>query len=336
MTATLASKERRRGGIVAPVELVVEGVLNPRSLGVSRYARSLGNALVGEGVEYVLRSRPSRAASVHFHLANSSRALLLERPGRMERAVVTVHDVVPRLRALRPLYRARIYPLLSRRASVVIVHSTFAADLLVREAGARPARLEVVPHPARRPEERDRASARADLGWPEDTLIAVLPGVIKPAKLVREALAAVAGTGWRLALSGRPDDAAAVRSARSLGALVLPDPDDAAYERAIVASDCVLCLRAGSVGETNGPLLDALGAGRAVLATPTGSIPEVAGEAAAYCDGTESEIRRALEGLTSEGVRAELERRAASRAAELTWEASAAHHAHVFREVLDE
>ena len=72
---------------------------------------------------------------------------------------------------------------------------------------------------------------------------------------------------------------------------MLPDPSDADYERAIVASDCVLCLRAGSVGETNGPLLDALGAGRAVLATATGSIPEVAGDAALYCDGTPDGIR---------------------------------------------
>ena len=66
---------------------------------------------------------------------------------------------------------------------------------------------------------------------------------------------------------------------------MLPDPSDADYERAIVASDCVLCLRAGSVGETNGPLLDALGAGRAVLATATGSIPEVAGDAVLYATG---------------------------------------------------
>ena len=83
---------------------------------------------------------------------------------------------------------------------------------------------------------------------------------------------------------------------------MLPGPDDADYERAIVAADCVLCLRSGSVGETNGPLLDALGAGRAVLATKTGSIPEVAGDAVDYCDGTEAGICAGLTALADPGV----------------------------------
>src|SRR5262249_62358068 len=98
-------------------------------------------------------------------------------------------------------------------------------------------------------------------------------------------------------------DRATARAARDEGVLVVDTPDDEQYERAIVASDCVLCLRAGSVGETNGPLLDALGAGRAVLATPTGSIPEVAGDAVAYCDETDEGIRHGLARLRDEGVR---------------------------------
>jgi glycosyltransferase involved in cell wall biosynthesis len=247
-----------------------------------------------------------------------------------------VHDVVPRTRALLPLYRALVYPQLARRAGAVIVHTTFAADMLLRETGRRPRRLELIPHPARRPRHTDRVAARHALGWPQDSLIVVVPGVIKPVKLIRETLAAASDApDWRIALAGRLVDRGVAQAARVQGALVLADPDDADYERAIVASDCVLCLRSGSVGETNGPLLDALGAGRAVLATETGSIPEVAGDAVRYCDGTERAIRTGLADLSDPGARGEFERAAVRTAAGLTWEASAIAHAALFRGVFD-
>jgi hypothetical protein len=82
-------------------------------------------------------------------------------------------------------------------------------------------------------------------------------------------------------------------------------------------------------------LLDALGAARAVLATPTGSIPEVAGDAALYCNGTAASIRGGLVALTEVGVRAQLECMAGERGAALSWQASGALHAALFREVLD-
>lgn len=315
--------------------LAVSAVCNPGSLGIARYVSRLEQALARVGVDY----RPVRhgrgAGSAHYHLGNSSRALLVERPGRHVPFLVTVHDVVPRSRALGPLYRARVYPQLLEDARAVVVHSGFAADLLATVAGGRPRRLVVIPHPAPRPRAGRRVDARRTLGWPEDELLVVLPGVIKAAKLVREAVEAVASApGWRLALVGRLADPGAARAARRRGALVLPEPDDAAYEHAIVAADSVLCLRSGSVGETNGPLLDALGAGRAVLATRSGSIPEVAGEAASYCDGTTAGIREGLVRLTDDRVRSDLEGRADRRAGELSWEASAARHVELFREVL--
>jgi D-inositol-3-phosphate glycosyltransferase len=327
---------RGAGACRASQTLVVSGVRDPRSLGISRYAERLAEALAPKQIDYRLGDRAPGDELAHFHLANSSRALLRRRPRDGAPFVATVHDVVPRTRALLPLYRALVYPQLAHSAGAVIVHTVFAADMLVREAGRRPARLELIPHPARPLRDTDRLAARRALGWPEDSLIAVVPGVIKPVKLVGEALAAAAAAlGWRMALAGRVVDRGAARAARAQGALVLPSPDDADYERAIVAADCVLCLRSGSVGETNGPLLDALGAGRAVLATKTGSIPEVAGDAVGYCDGTVNGIRAGLVALSDPGTRDELERAATRRASGLTWEVAASAHAVLFREVLD-
>jgi hypothetical protein len=315
--------------------LSVTGVRNASSLGVARYSGLLRDALISLGVDYRLAVRGNGACN-HYHLANSSRSLLLRKTTPGARLVVTVHDVVPRTPLLSRIYRARVYPQLIEPCCAVVVHSAFAADMVVREAGIRPGRLEVIAHPARRPEGTDRAAAREALRWPAEQLIAVLPGVIKSTKLVREAVAAASRLpGWRLALVGKLRDRSTVRAAEADGVLVVDTPNDREYDDAIVASDCVLCLRSGSVGETNGPLLDAIGAGRAVLATQTGSIPEVGADAVLYCDGTVDGIRMSLAQLSDQSTRSNFERAAEKRAQTLTWDGSATLHADLFREVFD-
>ena len=99
-----------------PAALVVAGVRNSRSPGVALYSSRLARALVDERIEYRLEERAARDADSHFHLANSSRALLAHRPARASAYVVTVHDVVPRMRALiRSTARSRIHALLGAR-----------------------------------------------------------------------------------------------------------------------------------------------------------------------------------------------------------------------------
>jgi len=261
----------------------------------------LAEALRAVGVDYVLAERPGFAP--HWHLANSSRGAIAQAPLSRAPFVVTGHDLRPRTRALEPLYRLVADPLVLRRAAAVVVHSSHAASLLSDRR-----RAHVIPHPATSFPPHERDSTRRELGWHDEERIALLPGVPKRAKLVAEAQAAVR-TPWRL--------------------VVLGTVDDGTYARAFAAADAVLVLRRDSVGESNGPLLDALGAGRAVLATRVGSIPEVAGDAAVLC--TPDTIARGLEEVWH--ARAELERKARSRANELSWEASARSHAALFAEV---
>ena len=279
----------------------VTAIRSVGSLGVSRYCARLADALRAIGVDYVLGERPGRAP--HWHLANSSRGALAQAPTARAPFVVTAHDLRPRTRALEPLYRLVAHPLVLRRAAAVVVHSSYAASLLTDRR-----RAHVIPHPATAFAPLERAAAREALGWDADERVALLPGVPKGAKLVAEARASVRRP-WRL--------------------VVLGTVDDATYARAFAAADAVLVLRRDSVGESNGPLLDALGAGRAVLATRVGSIPEVAGDAAVFC--TPQTVAAGLDELWD--ARSELEGRARSRAAELTWEASARAHAALFAEV---
>jgi len=296
----------------------------------------LAHALAGLGVDYAPAAQPLKGRAPHLHLANSSRGVLWYAAASRARFVVTVHDVLPRSPALAPGYRRAVYPLL-RRAAATVVHSDYAAALLLR-LGAKPRRLEVIPHPARSFETLDRQTARRKLGCDDERPLFLVPGVLKAAKLVDETLAAAAPLlergRLRLGLAGPVRDANLAHRARALGALVLPAPDRELYETAVVAADCVLVLRNGSVGETNGPLMDALGAGRAVLATATGSIPEIAGEAALYCQPTVHGIREGLALLCDpdeRGRRAEIAR---ARAAPFSPHSVAEAHATLFREVL--
>ena len=319
--------------------LRVYGVHEPRSLGPSRYVGRLAAACQEQGLQYVPASAPAVDTLSHFHLGNSSRRVVWQAARETRPYLLTVHDVVPRTRTLTPLYRRVVYPFAVARAASLLCHSRFAADLLGREAGIASARIEIVPHPASPAPTLTRSQALAALGLDEGPPLFVLPGVLKRAKLVAEVVGAarplLAAGRLRLLLAGKVADERTAQEALSAGARVLAFPDDAAYRACLAAGDCILVLRSRSVGETNGPLLDALGAGRAVLATPTGSIPEVAGEAVHYCQATERAIRTGLELLADGSVRSAFEQAAARRALELTWEASAAHHAALFREVFD-
>ncbi len=307
------------------------------SVGVSTYVDELAHALASAGVTYRPSRTPIPGHTVHFHLANSSRSPLWRAPVLRDAFAVTVHDVLPRTRALLPLYH-RALPLLARRASVTIVHSRFAAGLLVG-FGVVARRLEVVPHLAPRRASLDRSSARAALGWDDDRPVFVLPGVLKATKLVHEVLEAasplVRAGRLRLALVGPTRLRALEARAQGAGASLVAAPSTADYREAIIAADAVIVLRADSVGETNGPLLDALAASRPVLATRTGSIPELAGDAARFCEATVHGIRAGLAALCDPGERSARGREAARVARAYRPETVARAHAELLTEVLD-
>ena len=320
--------------------MTVVGVRASASLGVRRYCDRLHDALAVCGVDYRPAERPHTGLRTHWHFANSSRGALWQALPPRQPLLVTVHDVRPRARVLEPTYRLCVHPLVYRRARVIVVHSRFAADMLVADARVRGDRIRIVPHPAPQLSAPGRAEARRRLGWCDERPIALIPGVLKQAKLVHETMAAaeplVRAGRWRLAFVGHVPDARLARAVRAAGAIVEEDPDDTTYQHALSAADAVLVLRAGSVGESNGPLLDALGARRAVLATASGSIPEAAGEAALFCEADADSIRSGLVALEDPSTRRDLEERAGDRAADLSWRASARLHAGLFSEVFGE
>ncbi len=317
---------------------MVAAVHDPGSIGVRTYVERLSAALAEQGIDYRPVSRPDDRGICHFHLANSTRSVVAQAALQRRRYLLTIHDVLPRCAVLRPLQRAVIVPLCARRAATVVVHSHHAASLLDRQVGLAAVRVEVIPHPAPVPRSDDREAARCALGLGGDSRpLFVLPGTLKSAKLVTETLSAagalIATGRLRLLLAGHLDDDGLGSAAAALGAQVLCDPDATSYERAIVAADAVLCLRTESVGESNGPLLDAIGAGRPSLVTGVGSAPEVAGDSARVVAPTVPGIRVGIEALLDADERSWRADAARARAAELTWAAAAQRHRELFAEV---
>jgi glycosyltransferase involved in cell wall biosynthesis len=313
-------------------------VYDPRSIGVSKYVERLAAALAELGVAYRPTARPLRTDTSHFHLANSTRRVVPYAVRAQRGFLLTVHDVVPRATVLRPLQRALVVPLCVKRAVRVLVHSEHAARMLSELYGLGAAQIEVVPMPAPVPGSRDRRAARLALGLePDGSPLFVLPGVLKPAKLVAETVTAarplLARGRVRLLLAGRILDDRLAAEALAAGVQLLRDPGAESYEHAIVAADAVLCLRRDSVGETNAPLLDAIGAGRPSLVTAVGSGPEVAGDAARVVEPTADGIRAGIEALLDQGERDSRAQAANVRAQQFSWAAAARRHRELLQEM---
>jgi glycosyltransferase involved in cell wall biosynthesis len=321
---------------------MISGVLDPRSTGIRAYAERLSDSLALTGLPYALSWRPLPSAPAHFHLGNSTRSLIPDLLRRRDPFVVTLHDVLPRTRALRLPHRALLLPAVIRRASCVIVHSSHAADLLANSTiGPAPRRVEVIPHAATAIGSRSGALARGELavklmpGLEADgPPLFVLPGTLKQAKLVAETLMAasplIAAGRMRLLLAGAAPESWLIEAAQRSGATLLTSPDPETYARAIVAADVVICARADSVGETNGPLLDAIGAGRPALITAVGSAPEVAEDSAVVVPPTTRGLRRGIEELLDPNERRQRAVRAQRLAERFSSERVAARHTELF------
>lgn len=312
----------------------IEGLRADGSLGVRHYADRLARALADLGINYRPREWAPSDHLRHFHLANSSRTALSAAAGRGEPYVLTIHDVLPRTPALVPVYRAWVWPWIVRRAAAVIVHSEHARQLLAIHARED---ARVVFHPVSTPAVRDRSAARALLGWGPGAPIVVMPGVAKASKLSREAILACAPLITeglvRCVIAGRVSDPALRAAATRAGLTMIESPSTPIYQAAIVAADLVLVLRSGSVGEANGPLADALGAGRAVVATRSGSIPEHAGDAAIFTEPDVESIRAAILAAIPPAEQSRLEALSRGRRAALNWSRAARQHLEIFSSV---
>ena len=232
-----------------------------------------------------------------------------------------------------------------RRAAALVVPSEATGREVRRFVGGDPARFHVayhgvdtaVFHPV---EAAERARVRATLGIDDRPYVAFL-GTLEPRKnvpaLVRgwveashrrpdaPALVLAGGPGWDDEVTPTLAAVPAPLVARRIGYLPLGDLAGFLGGAEVVAYP--------SLGEGFGlPVLEAMACGAAVLTSRELSLPEVGGEAVAYCATDDRSVAVGLQALLDDAARRRaLGQAAVARAAEFTWDASAAAHLSAYR-----
>jgi glycosyltransferase involved in cell wall biosynthesis len=264
-------------------------------------------------------------------------------------SVVTLHDATfftesalhspVKARFFRGWTRASL-----RRATVCVVPSRSTAGELSKVAGADRRMLHVAPHgvdPERfhPPSPHEVAAVRARLKLGRTPYVAFL-GALEPRKNVPALI-----EGFARACLNRPDSPALVLAGQ-------PGWDDQVERALDSVPHRIRVIRAGylpfgelagflggaqvvaypSLGEGFGlPVLEAMACGASVLTTRRLSLPEVGGDAVAYCGVGAGDIAEALDELLDDPARrAALAGAAQRRAKDFTWAASAAVHRAVY------
>jgi len=264
--------------------------------------------------------------------------------------VITLHDATffshPDLHSVvkRQFFRAAIRAAV-RRADALIVPSAATGAEVRRYVGGDERAFHVAFHGVdtgtfHRVDEAERARVAASLGLGGAPYIGFL-GTLEPRKNVPALV-----RGWVAAVEHMPDPPALVLAGgpgwdRDVDPAIAAVP---AHLRVIRTGYLPLedlpgflggaqVLAYPSLGEGFGlPVLEAMACGAVVLTTRELSLPEVGGDAVAYCGTAAESIGAALaELLVDASRRAELSAAAGTRAASFTWSASAARHIEAYR-----
>ncbi|WP_298460425.1 glycosyltransferase family 1 protein [uncultured Cellulomonas sp.] len=354
-----------RGGVGRYVEALLPEVAR---LGVSlvvaaqaRDAEAFGQTVPGADVVAVpgIADRPRRLVWEQTGLPALARRVaadVVHSPhytmplGSRVPVVVTLHDATffshPELHS--PV-KARFFRTATRvavrRAAALVVPSQATRSAVLEHAGGDPRRFHVAPHgvdPAvfHPVDDGERERVAASLGLAGRSYVGFL-GTLEPRKnvpaLVRAWVTAVAdrpdppalvlagGPGWDDRVQPAIDAVPAHLDVRRTG--YLPVDDLAPF----LSGARVLAYP--SLGEGFGlPVLEAMACGATVLTTRELSLPEVGGDAVAYCEPDEPAIAAGLAALLdAPGERDSLGRAAVRRAAQFTWAAAAEVHVEAFR-----
>jgi glycosyltransferase involved in cell wall biosynthesis len=236
----------------------------------------------------------------------------------------------------------------ARHADALVVPSRATRDEVLRLVGGRPEKFFVAYHGvdhgrfhATTLTEQERVRRTLDIGdlpyvgflgtlEPRKNVPALVRGWVQACAELDEppALVLAGGRGWDDAIDAALDDVPGHLTVRRPGYLPLDDLP------AFLGGATVLAYP--SLGEGFGlPVLEAMACGATVLTTRELSLPEVGGEAVAYCGTSDVEIGAELLDLLRDPVqRAELGEAATARAQDFTWARAAQTHVEAYESAI--
>jgi glycosyltransferase involved in cell wall biosynthesis len=239
-------------------------------------------------------------------------------------AVFTAHDIIPR----RTVSKTALWKTLFDRFERIVVHSQRGCEQLL-DFGLAAEKLRVIGHPV----------FRSDVIRADDGRTALCLGLIRPYKGTEDAVESVLGVeGARLLVAGDPRvplgglrRAAGDRAEWRLGYL-----SDAELRRALSEATVALFPYRAEI-DVSGALLQVLGAGLPAIVYDIGGLGEVVGHfgaGAVVAPGDVEGMSAALRRLLGDADALASARRGAEYAREeLTWDASAAAHLELYREL---
>ena len=240
-------------------------------------------------------------------------------------AVFTAHDIIPR----RTASKSGLWKSLFDHFDRVVAHSE-RGRVALAEFGVDEDRLRLIPHPA----------FRSDVVRADDGRTALALGLIRPYKGTEDAVEAVLRVnGARLLVVGDPrvpleglQQTAGDRAEWRLG--YVPDSE---VRRALSEATVALFPYRAEI-DVSGALLQVLGAGVPAIVYDIGGLGEVVGRFGAGAvvePGDVAGMATALERLLGDADALAAARQGAERVRdELTWDASAAAHLELYRELL--
>jgi hypothetical protein len=174
-----------------------------KSIGIRLHAEELASELEALGIGCRVSDRSDRSSHIHYHFGNSARSELLPMClGRNQ--LVTVHDVIPRDKRLRPILLPIQRVVLSQHK--LVVHSRYSRELLrtyMPRADPDIVRLAHYLH------DHDHSPRLSFMRTSSLRIRAVIAGLLKEAKGLTELIvAATAFDDVELVLLGSPADAA--------------------------------------------------------------------------------------------------------------------------------
>jgi glycosyltransferase involved in cell wall biosynthesis len=239
-------------------------------------------------------------------------------------AVFTAHDIIPR----RTASRTRLWRVLFDRFVRIVVHSERGRGQLA-DFGVPPERLRVIPHPV----------FRSEVDRRDDGRTALCLGLIRPYKGTEDAVEAILRTPQaRLLVVGdaRVPVAGLQQTAGDRAEWRLGYVPDAELRRALSEATVALFPYRAEI-DVSGALLQVLGAGVPAVVYDVGGLGEVVGRFAAGAvvpAGDVEAMSDALGRLLDVPDALAAARLGAERARdELTWDASAAAHLDLYREL---